>query len=224
MIEKDVVEAKFCVYIHYRLDNNLPFYIGKGVKYRPNDKSIRNPYWKNIVNSCGYRVEVYKTNLFEDESFSLEKELIKKFGRVNNKTGILSNMTDGGEGTTGRVVTKEQAIENGKRISQYWKDRGGVSWKGRKMTPEVCKANGDRKRGGTSNKGTKWSEQSKQNVKESRRKRREEGVWKTNKGKTWKQTKVRIQIQVSCTWCNKTGDLGNMKRWHLDNCKFKPND
>ena len=26
----------------------------------------------------------------------------------------------------------------------------------------------------------------------------------------------------TCPHCNKTGDLGNMKRWHFDNCKLRP--
>lgn len=30
--------------------------------------------------------------------------------------------------------------------------------------------------------------------------------------------------KLTCPWCNKTGSLPNMKRWHFDNCKKKDND
>ena len=47
-LEKSIEIEKndFVVYIHVRLDNNQPFYVGKGRKYRPYDFTNRNKYWK----------------------------------------------------------------------------------------------------------------------------------------------------------------------------------
>ena len=32
---------------------------------------------------------------------------------------------------------------------------------------------------------------------------------------------VKNKTKVECPHCNKTGNIANMKRWHMDNCKFK---
>ena len=37
-----------------------------------------------------------------------EKEFIALYGRKNNNTGILANMTEGGDGTLGAVYTEER--------------------------------------------------------------------------------------------------------------------
>lgn len=46
-------------------------------------------------------VEIRQSGLSEAEAFSEEKSLIAHYGRRENGTGILTNLTDGGEGTTG---------------------------------------------------------------------------------------------------------------------------
>jgi ssDNA-binding Zn-finger/Zn-ribbon topoisomerase 1 len=35
--------------------------------------------------------------------------------------------------------------------------------------------------------------------------------------------RVRPRIDVTCPWCNKTGDKGAMNMWHFDNCLKNPN-
>ncbi len=108
--------GKHYLYRHIRLDKNTPFYIGVGTKSikKPNFRSIKNEYlrgyiyhkentiWKNIVAKTTYIVEI----LMESDNYtfilSKEKEFIALYGRINLKSGILANLTDGGEGNPGR--------------------------------------------------------------------------------------------------------------------------
>jgi len=89
-------DKDFYVYRHVRLDTSRPFYIGEGrmSKNRAYSKSGRNKHWKNIVNKCGYRVEIIISNLTKEQS--LDKEVwFKKF---YNKCGYkLANKIIGRE-------------------------------------------------------------------------------------------------------------------------------
>jgi hypothetical protein len=87
------------VYQHRRLDTNEIFYIGIGKKKnRPYSKTKRNNYWNAIVNKYGYSVEIIHTDITWEQSCEIEKMLILKYGRKDIGTGVLSNMTDGGDG------------------------------------------------------------------------------------------------------------------------------
>ena len=47
------------VYIHYRKDNKLPFYVGiTSNNIRPYTKEGRNSSWIEIANSVGFYVEI----------------------------------------------------------------------------------------------------------------------------------------------------------------------
>lgn len=63
---------KFYVYIHYRLDNDEPFYIGKGLNNRFKDFTRRNIYWKRIYNKYGCRAIIVEDNLTENVAFERE--------------------------------------------------------------------------------------------------------------------------------------------------------
>ena len=95
-----------------------PFYIGKGSKnrmyyhtYKLNKKYRHNNFLYrkiNKINKDGFSTIILKVkeNLDEGDSFEFEKKLIKLIGNCYNK-GPLTNMTDGGEGTSGWKVSKE---------------------------------------------------------------------------------------------------------------------
>ena len=91
----------FLVYMYMREDGT-PYYVGKGRPRRPYSKAGR---------LCGIpprdRIIIYRENLDEETAFSLEKELIAKYGRKDIGTGILHNRTDGGEGASGYRPSKE---------------------------------------------------------------------------------------------------------------------
>jgi hypothetical protein len=98
------------VYRHIRLDKNEPFYIGIGSDTyykRANNKTRRNKIWKDIVSKSNYEVEILFDNLTWEEACEKEKEFILLYGRKDIGTGILSNLTDGGEGILGNKRTQD---------------------------------------------------------------------------------------------------------------------
>ena len=88
--------------------NFEPFYVGKGTKNRSHsgirdkNKSLKVSKIRAILKSENFPIII---KLYEDitnnESFTKEIETILKIGRIDNKTGPLTNMTDGGTGGTG---------------------------------------------------------------------------------------------------------------------------
>jgi len=162
----------FFVYRHLRLDNGQPFYIGKGktnVKaknyitehYRAFSTQKRNPYWKNIVAKCGYEVEIMFEHISENVVFEKEKEFIEIYGRKDINRGLLSNMSEGGEGNCGRTRTQEHSdniskaklgvsinlsVEGRERLSRANRGKNNFfygkhlsHWKGRKHSEETIK-------------------------------------------------------------------------------------
>lgn len=104
------------VYQHRRLDSNKLFYIGiSKTEKRAYSKNGRNKYWNRIVAKVGYRVEILFEGLTWKEACNKEKELIEEYGRVDLDTGILVNMTGGGEGTL--EILKTLSEEHKKNIS-----------------------------------------------------------------------------------------------------------
>ena len=92
----------YYIYAYVR-ENNTPYYIGKGKGNRAFDerrRSVSTPIDKSKI------IFIFK-NLLEQEAFDLERLLIKFHGRKDNGTGILRNLTDGGEGASGAIRSKE---------------------------------------------------------------------------------------------------------------------
>jgi hypothetical protein len=83
----------------YLREDGTPYYIGKGKDGRAYSKNRR------ATIPPIERIELVKENMTEDDALAYEIELIAKYGRKDIGTGILRNLTDGGEGTSGRVYT-----------------------------------------------------------------------------------------------------------------------
>jgi hypothetical protein len=96
------------VYQHRRKDTNEVFYIGIGKDIaRPYIKQHRNIHWHRIVNKCGYEVDILINGCSYQEAKEIEVGMIKDLGRRDLNTGHLVNMTNGGEGILGYIVTQE---------------------------------------------------------------------------------------------------------------------
>jgi len=128
------------VYRHIRLDKNEPFYIGIGSDdkyYRAGAKSNRNKLWKDIVAKTDYEIEILFNDLTWDDACKKEQEFIALYGRKNKNKGSLCNLTDGGEGAFGVIVTQEKKDklskkQMGKIIAQETKDKISNALKGKK--------------------------------------------------------------------------------------------
>ena len=126
------------LYRHIRLDKNEPFYIGIGSDpKRAYSNRDRNKYWKNIVNNFGYEVDIVLDDLTWEEACEKEKEFIKMYGRFQFG-GILCNMTDGGDGGFGVVVSdetrqKKRIISKGKIITAETREKMASKLRGRPL-------------------------------------------------------------------------------------------
>lgn len=94
-------EKIYYVYVYLREDDT-PYYVGKGKGNRIHDKrhNVTVPKDEN-------RRKILCENLTEKEALSLETSLISQYGRKDLGTGILRNMTNGGEGISGWVMPQE---------------------------------------------------------------------------------------------------------------------
>lgn len=134
-------QNKYLIYRHRRLSDGIVFYIGLGCcKSRAYSRSGRNKYWHNIVKKHGYIIEILKFNLSKEEAVELEQFLISVYGRLDLKTGILVNMTDGGDGTnkmSPESIEKRRQKTKGLKISQERKDHLSMLFKGRFVSDET---------------------------------------------------------------------------------------
>lgn len=96
------MSGKFYVYTHSRETTGEVFYVGKGCGRRAWKEIGRNDYWHRVRNKHGLAVRVVASGLSEACAFSIERAIIGRLGR-----DTLTNYTDGGEGTSGAIVSEE---------------------------------------------------------------------------------------------------------------------
>ena len=122
---------KYYTYAYLREDRT-PYYIGKGQKNRAFHKGSRR-----LTPPPKERILFLKQNLTEEEAFRHEIYMISVFGRIDLGTGILRNLTDGGEGSSGYKLTQEQIQKI--KISKS----GKPTWNKGKITKEKVSYSGE---------------------------------------------------------------------------------
>lgn len=154
-----------------------PFYVGKGNGSRFSDHLKKSKLTNNKENSLknesinsilkdGLQPIIKIVFKSEDEVsvFSIESLLIKLIGRKNVNTGILTNLSAGGGGCSGRFVTDEYRKKQSDKMKNYHKNNP--------VSQEICKKISDallsknmtrsketRDKIGAANKNRKFSEE-----------------------------------------------------------------
>ena len=116
----------------YLREDGTPYYIGKGKKDRWSQKEKHN-----VKVPPKNRIVFLKRNLTEKEAFKHEIYMIAVFGRKDLGTGILRNMTNGGEGCGGYKHSDESKIKiskanSGRKWSEEAKKKLSKKLKGKR--------------------------------------------------------------------------------------------
>jgi hypothetical protein len=157
---------KFYVYMYLREDGT-PYYVGKGKGKRAYaiERRLKVPSEDRIVFPY--------TNLTEEDAFQKEIELISKYGRKDIGTGILRNLTDGGEGASGLVMNEETKTKIGNalrgRKQPQWVIDEKKARPGKKPTLETLEKRRQtmlRIFGGAPNKGISPSEETREKLRQ----------------------------------------------------------
>lgn len=108
------------VYVLYDPRNNKPFYVGKGKKYRLsatiNIKQTGNALKRKFlseIKSMGLepRIEIIAEYDEEIDAFTLEKDLVRKYGRIIKGDGVLTNYSEGGDSSNAGWIPAEKTRE-----------------------------------------------------------------------------------------------------------------
>lgn len=121
----DVKPSGYYTYIHRRMSNGTPFYVGKGKGNRAWERTksdCRSDHWINCARKNGVIVEICQDGLDEDSAYLLEAWVIQK---LKNDGVSLVNQSDGGVGPYGQ----KHSDETRRKISDamqfpVWNDDG----------------------------------------------------------------------------------------------------
>lgn len=158
----------FYVYTYTVPGEEKPFYVGKGrgdrSRYHLRPTMLRrgktllyHKLRKMLAAGIEPLIEVVRDGLTEHEAFEIERSLIAQYGRRSLGTGVLCNLTDGGDGASNpdddvrrrmseshkglpRSETHRQRLSEahmGRRLPEVHKQKLSVARRGRVVTEET---------------------------------------------------------------------------------------
>jgi hypothetical protein len=165
----------------YLRKNRTPYYVGKGKGDRAyrKDRRVRPPKDQS-------RIIFLKQNLTEEEAFKHETYMIAVLGRKDLGTGILINLTDGGDGSSGLIHSEETK----RKIGEANKGENNHNY-GKSLSEETKRKMSEVKKGENNhNYGKSHSEETKRKISEVKKGKppSEETkikISEANKGKKW---------------------------------------
>jgi hypothetical protein len=204
----------YYVYAYIRLDGT-PYYIGKGKGKRAVSKN--HSVW--VPNKNSGQIIILEKNLTEVGALAIERRLIRWWGK-KHEGGLLRNKADGGEGKSGYGVSHRHSEETKRKLSEA---------KIGKCSPKLLEAN---RKTAEKLRGRKLSKETKAKLslihkgrimtKEHKANLSKSGVGRPVSKETREKMRLKNSAKSECPHCSLIGGGSAMKRYHFDNCKFKP--
>jgi hypothetical protein len=236
---------KFYVYQYLREKDSpngkagTPYYIGKGCGKRAWGKHTV------LIPSDPTNIKIIAEHLSEADAFAMEIAFIAKYGRLDKGTGILRNRTDGGDGTSGVVVSQATRKLQQENMTERWeelkidenhmndhKDRF-VSSTAEYWTKSTKEKRSARSKASAASRMANIATMSTED-RAAYEKRMSDAVSGENNpmhGKSHSDTAKAVigaatlsrRADYTCEWCDFVGTKSKQTRWHNENCKQNPN-